>query len=58
LWLQSERYPPPPEYAEYLICERFHKFPSEVEREPARDMDRLLIIMSVEAEVQRARNNG
>jgi len=54
----SARFPIPEEYYEYLICEHFHKFPSEVEREPARDMYRLLVIMSVETEVQKTRQNG
>ena len=45
----------PDEWLEYLICERFHQLPSTVEREAARDIYRLLTIMTVEQEVREAR---
>lgn len=47
--------PPPDEWLTYLVMDKLHKFESEVMREPARDIYRLLTIMSVEAEVQEAK---
>lgn len=47
--------PPPDEWLIYLVMDKLHKFESEVMREPARDIYRLLTMMSVEAEVQKAR---
>lgn len=48
----------PEEYYEYLLCKTFGKFPSEIEAQPARDMNRLLVIMAVEAEVRNANSGG
>lgn len=47
--------PPPDEWLIYLVMDKLHKFESEVLREPARDIYRLLTMMSVEAEVQEAK---
>lgn len=47
--------PPPDEWLIYLVMDKLHKFESEVLREPARDIYRLLTMMSVEAEVNKAR---
>jgi len=47
--------PPPDEWLTYLVMDKLHKFESEVMREPARDIYRLLTIMGVEAEVQEAK---
>lgn len=46
---------PPDEWLTYIVMDKLHKFESEVMREPARDIYRLLTIMSVEAEVQEAK---
>jgi hypothetical protein len=51
----GDRFPVPEEYHEYLICKTFGKLPSEVDREPARDIYRLLTMMAVENEVQNAK---
>lgn len=48
-------YPPPDEWLTYLVMDKLHKFESEVMREPARDIYRLLTIMAVEGEVQEAK---
>lgn len=56
--MQSDAYPVPEEYHEYIICKTFGKLPSELDREPARDIYRLLTMMAVESEVQEARRNG
>lgn len=45
----------PNEYLEYLVCRTFHKLPSEVEREAARDILQLLTILEVESEIAEAR---
>lgn len=53
----GEANPAPDEYLTYLVMDRLHKFESEVEREPARHISRLLIIMGVEAKVQKAKQD-
>lgn len=50
----SERFPTPAEYHTYLVCERLGKFPSEVEAQPFKDIQQLLLCMAVEAEVREA----
>lgn len=43
--------PAPDELLTYRVMEKLNKFESEVNREPARDIYRLLTIMAVEADV-------
>lgn len=51
----GQEYPPPDEWLTYLVMDKLHKFESEVMREPARDIYRLLTIMAVEGEVNEAK---
>lgn len=56
--MRDKDYPAPDEYLEFVICSRFHKLPSELQREPARNVMRLLAIMTAEAEVAEARREA
>lgn len=47
--------PAPDEWLTYLVMDKLHKFESEVLREPARNIYRLLTIMTVEDEVNEAK---
>lgn len=52
LWVGGHANPAPDEYVEFVVAREFGKWPSEVEREPAREIYRILMMMQVEADVR------
>jgi hypothetical protein len=55
LWTQG---PAPQEWIEYVLCTRLHKLPHEVRAAPYTDVQRLLICMEMEQQVERARQGS
>lgn len=50
--------PAPAEYVEYVLCQRFHKLPSEVRREPLPNILVVLECMAAEAKVDKMRRKA
>lgn len=42
----------PPEYLELQLCREFHVLPSQLRREPIRNVQQILTMMDVEAKVR------
>lgn len=53
LWADG---PIPDEYVDLILCRELHCLPSQLAREPAKDILAILTMMGVEGQVRRLRN--